>query len=151
MSEKDLDSGKTFSRISPDTEQPNERLVSECINKMREVISHAVQNSFLFDISLRQLQGEQKEWVRHNFPNAKPYHPLLGVCEEAGELCHAHLKREQGIRENENHIENAKDAVADIIIFLADYCTKNDIDLQDCLNETWPKVKQRNWRKGNDV
>ena len=49
------------------------------------------------DVSLRLLQKEVGEWSRENFPDNQQYHPLLGVSEEVGELCHAHLKMEQGI------------------------------------------------------
>ena len=49
-------------------------------------------------LTLEELQAVQREWVEHNFPNRTNYHPLLGAVEEIGELCHAHLKYEQGIR-----------------------------------------------------
>jgi hypothetical protein len=49
---------------------------------------------------LRKFQQEQKDWSKRNFPTQNtPYRPLLGVMEEVGELSHAHLKAEQGIRE----------------------------------------------------
>lgn len=96
---------------------------------------------------LRQLQNEQKEWSDHNFPNRTNYHPLLGAIEELGELAHAHLKDEQKIRTNEDHFNNKVDAVADIIIYLCDYCTLNGIDIQGALEITWERVKQRDWIK----
>ncbi len=98
------------------------------------------------DLTLRQLQEEQRPWVKHNFPGRHPYYPLLGLMEELGELSHAHLKSLQGIRTSEDHDAAKIDAVADIVIFLADYCSGNGIDLQDALNLTWAKVKQRDWR-----
>lgn len=79
---------------------------------------------------LRKIQEEQKPWVKHNFPGRKDYEPLIGIIEELGELSHAHLKEIQGIRTNENHIENARDAVADIVIYIADYCSGRGYDLQ---------------------
>ena len=102
------------------------------------------------DITLRQLQSESQEWSSKNFPNAKPHQPLLGAAEEIGELCHAHLKLEQGIRTNQNHKEDAEDAIADCIIYLADYCWRNGYDLQEAINKTWPKVKQRDWTKNKE-
>jgi NTP pyrophosphatase (non-canonical NTP hydrolase) len=91
-------------------------------------------------ISLRQLQDEQRPWVDHNFPGR-----------ELGELCHAHLKGLQGIRGSTLEHHAAKiDAVGDAIIFLADYCTANDIDLQDAVESTWTKVKQRDWQKDKE-
>jgi NTP pyrophosphatase (non-canonical NTP hydrolase) len=103
-------------------------------------------------LTLRQLQEEQKPWVAHNFPGGKPYRPLLGAVEEIGELCHAHLKDEQGIRGDADPVIRAAayrrdkiDAIGDILIYLADYCTANGIDMQDALERTWTAVKQRDW------
>lgn len=94
---------------------------------------------------LRQIQQEVAEWAARNFKGKLPHQPLLGVAEEVGELCHAHLKLEQGIRVNENHQEKKVDAVGDIIIYLVDYCIQNQIDIADALGKTWDAVKQRNW------
>jgi NTP pyrophosphatase (non-canonical NTP hydrolase) len=99
------------------------------------------------DIGLRKLQSDVKEWSTKNFPDAKPHQPLLGAAEEIGELCHAHLKMEQNIRTNQNHKEDAEDAIADCIIYLADYCWRNGYDLQTAINKVWPKVQQRDWIK----
>lgn len=99
------------------------------------------------DLTLRQLQYEQRAWQQHNFPNRMNYYPLLGAMEELGELAHAHLKREQGIRgDAEMHTAKALDAVADIVIFLADYCSANGIDFQEALNVTWEMVSKRDWQ-----
>jgi len=99
---------------------------------------------------LKKLQDEQRPWVAYNFGDRPSWMPLLGVVEELGELAHAYLKRAQGIRTSENHTENAKDAVADIVIFLADYCSAEGFDLEAIVQETWDKVKQRDWKKNPD-
>lgn len=92
------------------------------------------------------LQADVAVWSARNFPNNKPYHPLLGVSEEVGELCHAHLKDEQGIRGiHEVHRAAKIDAVGDIIIYLADYCARNGLDLGYAVGITWNKVCQRDW------
>ena len=96
---------------------------------------------------LKTLQDEQRPWVKHNFGDRPAWQPLLGAVEEIGELAHAHLKHEQNIRTNESHIENAKDAVADAIIYLSDYCSAMGFDLETLVVETWNKVKQRDWKK----
>ena len=100
---------------------------------------------------LNKLQKENKEWTAYNFPNKKPWHPLLGVVEEVGELAHAHLKSVQKIRQNENLTRQAKDAIADIIIYLSDYCNQMDFDLEKIVTETWSQVKQRDWKKNSDT
>jgi NTP pyrophosphatase (non-canonical NTP hydrolase) len=100
---------------------------------------------------LRKLQEEQKPWVKHNFGDRPSWMPLLGAMEELGELAHAHLKEAQGIRNHENHVEKAKDAIADIVIFLADYCSARGLDFESIVQETWDKVKQRDWKKNPDT
>lgn len=99
-------------------------------------------------MDLKQFQKSHQEWAQYNFPNRKPYQPLLGVSEEVGELCHAHLKLEQGIRGTpEEHQAAKEDAVGDIIIYLIDYCTLNGIDIGCALEKTWAEVSKRDWVK----
>lgn len=99
------------------------------------------------DLTLRQLQEEQRPWQKHNFPTRKPYFPLLGVVEEIGELAHAHLKAEQGIRGTKEELDaKAKDAVGDAIVFLTDYCSACGYDIQEIIEEVWAEVKQRDWK-----
>ena len=55
---------------------------------------------------------------------------LLGICEEAGELCHAQLKKEQGIRGTiEQHDAAMKDAVGDIMIYAINYLSGIDAQI----------------------
>ena len=96
---------------------------------------------------LRKLQEEQREWSEHNFGKHPAWQPLLGAVEELGELAHAHLKESQGIRTSESHTDNAKDAVADIVIYLADYCSTRGFDFEEIVFDTWEKVKRRDWKK----
>ncbi len=101
-------------------------------------------------LTFRQLQEEQKPWVAHNFPTREPWNPLMGMVEELGELAHAHLKEHQQIRKGEDHVANAKDAVGDILIYMSDYCSARGFDLQQIIEETWDKVRQRDWKKKPD-
>lgn len=95
-------------------------------------------------MNLRNLQTEVYEWQNRNFPAAEAIHLFLGVVEEVGELAHAILKLKQGIR-GDNHEAEAKDAVGDIMIFLMNYCSRNDWWLDDILAETWEEVRKRDW------
>lgn len=111
--------------------------------------------------TLRRVQTELKEWQAHNFPGRTSINPLLGTAEEIGEMCgkllclmvaagkinHHYLKRMQGIRLNEDHNAGLRDGVADLLIFLCDFCNAENIDLEKELVETWAKVRQRDWKK----
>jgi NTP pyrophosphatase (non-canonical NTP hydrolase) len=93
-------------------------------------------------------EDEVALWSRQNFPNNMPYHPLLGLVEEVGELSHAFLKSEQGIRgTKEEHHAAMVDAVGDILVYLADFCSRNNIDMRDAIETTWTMVQKRDWRK----
>jgi len=99
-------------------------------------------------MNLQTLQREVSEWSRRNFPGNLPHHPLLGVAEEVGELSHAHLKLEQGIRgDPAEHLSAKVDAVGDIVIYLADYCERNGFDLDTAVTIAWAEVSKRDWRK----
>lgn len=93
-----------------------------------------------------QLQQQVSVWSRKNFFEQPSYRPLLGIQEECGELSHAHLKAEQGIRGTpEKHRAAKEDAIGDLVIFLADYCHREGISLQECVEKTWEQVSKRDW------
>lgn len=99
-------------------------------------------------MNLSQLQAEQKEWADRNFgTEQESWKPLLGALEELGELAHAHLKASQGIRgTSEEHRAAKVDAVADVVVFLADYCSREGIDFAAAVSDTWAKVRLRDWK-----
>ena len=70
---------------------------------------------------LRKLQDEQRPWAAHNFGNMPSWQPLLGVVEELGELVEADVLEDR---------VKVKDAVADTVIYLADYCSREGFDFQ---------------------
>jgi len=96
---------------------------------------------------IQKIQTEAEEWRAYNFPSHTSWQMLLGIVEEVGELSHSHLKESQNIRNNENHVEQAKDSVGDILIYLLGYCSLRGFDVEDILQETWNEVKKRDWIK----
>jgi NTP pyrophosphatase (non-canonical NTP hydrolase) len=101
---------------------------------------------------LGALQSQHLGWLDHNFPDQQPHQPLLGLAEEVGELAHCHLKAEQGIREYAGGFDNkwrdaAMDCVGDLVIFLVSYCNSVGIDLETSVDETWERVKARDWKE----
>jgi len=91
------------------------------------------------------MQDSHRAWVQYNFPGQPAWQPLLGICEEAGELCHAHLKGEQGIRAVGP--EKKEDALGDIFIYMMSYANAEGLDLESCILKAWAEVSQRDWRK----
>lgn len=97
--------------------------------------------------AIERFMSEYPEWLERNFPGTSPTLQLLGVGEEYGELCHAELKGQQGIRHTPAAISNMKaDAVADVFIFLVGYCHASGIDFEKALDVAWTEVKARDWR-----
>jgi NTP pyrophosphatase (non-canonical NTP hydrolase) len=145
------------------------------IQEMRAMIDRleSERGGFNFD----QLQHEVREWSDRNFGNETPLNSVknvLGIIEECGELAaedpsvavalmvvlgnlsHSHLKELQGIRGTAaEHQAKIKDAVGDIIVYLADYCGSRGFALQDVVESVWTRVKARDWTKdalhGGDV
>lgn len=99
-------------------------------------------------MTIQEMQDHHRLWVNHNFPDQQPHDALLGICEEAGELCHAHLKRDQGIRgmNPEAYVDAASDALGDIFIYMLSYANANGFNLQDCIEATFARVMERDWR-----
>ena len=62
--------------------------------------------------TLRDLQVSLYDWQNYNFGEQDKERTLVGICEEAGELCHAHLKGAQGIRGTQSEFEEQmRDAI----------------------------------------
>lgn len=101
-------------------------------------------------LRLDEIQSEVASWAKQNFPDAEPWEPLVGAVEELGELAHAHLKLHQNIRMDEDHGAAKIDALGDIVVYLLHYCHLADLSLEDCLEEAWREVSQRDWREGHD-
>jgi len=98
--------------------------------------------------SLTEIEMEHTVWSSHNFPSSNSDKAFKGMVEELGELSHAILKQEQGIRGSSDYHElEAKDAVGDLLIYTIEFCNKRGWRLYDILNETWESVRQRDWIK----
>lgn len=102
---------------------------------------------------LNVFQASVTEWLkRQPFYPQQPHQPLLGIGEELGELMHAHLKCEQKIRgSSAEHLEAKKDAIGDILVYMAGYCEATGLKLGDCLERAWEEVRQRDWNKNRET
>jgi NTP pyrophosphatase (non-canonical NTP hydrolase) len=95
-----------------------------------------------------QYQSEISEWSKANF-NQDPIDPLLGIGEEVGELMHAVLKQRQGIRKGSDPEATKaliEDSLGDLFIYMCDFCSRNNIDLEFAIRDTWDKVSKRDWQ-----
>lgn len=97
-------------------------------------------------LNLLTFQHEVGDWSRKNFGGQPSTNPLLGVAEEVGELCHAHLKNLQGIRMSPAEARLKKmDAIGDILVYLADYCEREAMSMEEAAYTAWDGVRRRNW------
>jgi NTP pyrophosphatase (non-canonical NTP hydrolase) len=73
--------------------------------------------------TLQDLQVCLYDWQNYNFGSDQDNElTMLGIFEEAGELCHAQLKLEQSIRGSKEHHENEMaDAIGDMMIYTMNY------------------------------
>ena len=98
----------------------------------------------------KELQDRIGIWRRKNFPNADVQSQFLGVVEEVGELSHAMLKYQQGIRgyDYDKFADEAQDAIADIQIYLANFCDMLGWDMAKITEAVFDGVvSQREWEE----
>lgn len=97
---------------------------------------------------LETLQDEHAVWQQKNFgAQATGENSFLGMVEEMGEMAHAWLKFKQGIRgiDRETFLAKIIDGHCDLIIFGMGMATDLGYVLEDHLEQTWAKVKTRDW------
>lgn len=71
----------------------------------------------------------------------------LGAAEEVGELCHAHLKYEEGMIDRETYVKKASDAVGDTIVMLLGYCHLNGLEIEECIRGSWDVFVHRDFQE----
>jgi NTP pyrophosphatase (non-canonical NTP hydrolase) len=103
-------------------------------------------------MTLDTLQYKLADWQRYNFPRQVADRErlalllALGVSEESGELAHAVLKRDQGIRGTDaEHKAKIRDAIGDIAIFAMQLCTLEGWSFESIVTETAAEVMKRKW------
>lgn len=99
------------------------------MNQFTESSNETVEDFPSFNLEPKTLADLQKEifrWQEYNFGKQKDRRMVFGICEESGELCHAHLKLEQGIRgDKDDLIASARDAIGDICIYAFNLLSNN--------------------------
>jgi NTP pyrophosphatase (non-canonical NTP hydrolase) len=75
-----------------------------------------------------QLQEEVYEWSENNFPGQPAVNPHLGTSEEVGELA-------DRVDFGEKPTEEELDAIGDILVYLADFCGRRNLDYQQIVDE----------------
>lgn len=120
-------------------------------------------------LTFAELQQQHAEWNRRNFgvEAGTPAKALTLIVEEFFELAevepkaerlqpfmlllralaHSHNKKEDRIRGTAaEHEAKMKDAIGDLTILLAFYCTVNGWDFQEVVSAAWGEVSRRDWR-----
>lgn len=99
-------------------------------------------------MKIAELQNNLKEWLDYNFPDATSEDQFFGIVEEVGELAHAELKTKQQIRgyTEKKRMEEVKDAVGDIFIYLCNYCNRRKIKMDECIEMAYNTIMKRDWQ-----
>jgi NTP pyrophosphatase (non-canonical NTP hydrolase) len=84
-------------------------------------------------------------WHGRMYPTAKADDVLHKLTEEVGELCGAYQKGKWATKASvaDAWEDHERDAIGDIMIVLAAYCLKRNIDLDEVTVATWERVKAR--------
>jgi NTP pyrophosphatase (non-canonical NTP hydrolase) len=101
--------------------------------------------------SLSTWQREHQTWQDRNFPDTQSaVLSFIGMVEEMGEIAHALLKHQQGIRGLSEAVtvnDKIVDGHCDLIIFSFGLANAIGYSLEPELKATWHKVKARDWVK----
>jgi NTP pyrophosphatase (non-canonical NTP hydrolase) len=99
-------------------------------------------------LDLVNLQRICVEWRKYNFPKSTADQQFKGVVEELGELSHADLKAEQGIRQDGiDPITKEMDAAGDLVIYLLNFCDMKGFTLEAAIKLAWQEACIRDWIK----
>jgi NTP pyrophosphatase (non-canonical NTP hydrolase) len=87
-----------------------------------------------------KMQIEHAEWLVHEYPEQPPWMPAVGCVEEAGELLHAVLKREQMLMYGEHPRFDGTDwqaemvdAIGDCAVYACSLCNACGWSFQDLM------------------
>jgi NTP pyrophosphatase (non-canonical NTP hydrolase) len=93
-----------------------------------------------------KLQQEVGEWAERNFGDQAPYRQILGMIEELGELDDAMERRANASPSPSEFFESAEavcDAMADTVIYMADFCYRTGRKLSGVANLPKPSAIYR--------
>ena len=96
--------------------------------------------------SIDEFQAEVGAWISRCFPNEDPLERALVLCEEAGEVARAVLKRHQGIRGTraEWTAELLKE-LGDVAICLAATAYIEGVPLSEVIGKRWSEIQSRDY------
>lgn len=97
----------------------------------------------------RQVSMQEKvaEWEkRNNFGGQPPEWAALGLCEEAGELARASLKRAQGIRgTSEEWLRELRKEAGDVGLRLYHVAVVYGFDLEQAIRDRYNEISTRDF------
>lgn len=73
--------------------------------------------------------------------------PVKSSLYHVGKISHAHLKREQNIRKNEDHDANIRLYAGCLVWSVMFWFEQHDLDFKKAMSDVWGTVRQRDWRK----
>jgi NTP pyrophosphatase (non-canonical NTP hydrolase) len=89
---------------------------------------------------------EVYRWQAEQFGVGIPQNYALVVAEEAGEVCRAVLKREQGIRgTREEWTAKLREELGDLLITMHALAGSEGWDLEEIAAARWRKIQRRDW------
>lgn len=98
-------------------------------------------------LKLKEYQEKFNEFDKILYPGNDTMKMTLGVAEEVGELCHHVLKRAQGLGDPKEHLEEIKDALADIAVFSMQIASFEGIDWEENFYKIADEVLKRTREK----
>lgn len=99
-------------------------------------------------MDLSGLQNDMHEWRMEQFSETTAEVQLNGTMQELGELLEIETKETFGYPEFAGDNTDAKmKEVGDIVIYLAGYCSLQDMDIEECIKMASEEVLSRDWHE----
>lgn len=109
-------------------------------------IEDAIGDVLVYETDYCRIMGRGIETM--NPAIAKSDFGPYAVLDLIGQLCHSHLKMEQGIRgTKEEHLDSIYETLDLINTVLHNICWDYGLDFDQCLADTWAHVGKRDWKK----
>jgi len=99
-------------------------------------------------LNIKELQNSVEKWNIRNFGVDKPsYMALLKIQEELGETSAHYIGRTEHRvgKAIVDHNAGIIDGVADILISLCVFCSREHINLDDSVTKVWDEVSKRSF------
>ena len=124
---------------------------TEVMDAIGDVIIYLCDFSYSWDVDLGEAQQNMDSFELQTRCSTNT-ELILELSVANGELIHSFLKQDQGIRQDEEGVGSNADieALTHILKAFQTYCKTSEFTVDDCIDEAWLEVSDRDWDSSYD-